>query len=68
MCAGIETATEKLTEMKLDRDTDKVPAEPVAVVPVVGGAMVIDDSDSDSEPAVDIDDFQEEEDPVGYSN
>lgn len=42
------------------------PAPPPTNVPLVGGAIVDDDSDSDSEPAVDIDDFEEEEDPVSY--
>lgn len=61
---GIEQTQEKLTEMKLEGEKKSAPEQPVAVVPLVGGATVEDDSDSDSEPAVDIDDFEEEEDPV----
>ena len=62
--AAIETATEKLTEMKLEVEKDTTPAQPVTAVPLVGGGVVDDDSDSDSEPAVDMDDFEEEDDPV----
>ena len=50
--------------MKLEGEKESAPQQPVSTVPLVGGATVQDDSDSDSEPAVDIDDFEEEEDPV----
>ena len=63
---GIEQTTEKLTEMKLEGEKEAAPTQPNTAVPLVGGATVEDDSDSDSEPAVDIDDFEEEEDPVIY--
>ena len=63
---GIEQTTEKLTEMKLEGEKKAAPTQPNTTVPLVGGATVEDDSDSDSEPAVDIDDFKEEEDPVIY--
>ena len=63
---GIEQTTEKLTEMKLEGEKKAAPTQPNTTVPLVGGATVEDDSDSDSEPAVDIDDFEEEEDPVIY--
>lgn len=62
---GIEQTQEKLTEMKLEEgEKSATPAQPVAAVPLVGGAVVDDDSDSDDEPAVDIDEFNEPEDPV----
>ena len=62
--AAVEQAQEKLTEMKLEGEKETTPQQPVSAVPLVGGTTVQDDSDSDSEPAVDIDDFEEEEDPV----
>ena len=62
--AAIEQAQEKLTEMKLEGEKESAPEQPISAVPLVGGATVQDDSDSDSEPAVDIDDFEEEDDPV----
>ena len=64
---AIEQMQEKVTEMKLEGEKETVPVKPVSAVPLVGGATGLDDSDTDSEPAVDIDDFQEEEDPVSYS-
>lgn len=62
--AAVEQAQEKLTEMKLEGEKERAPQQPVSAVPLVGGVVVQNDSDSDSEPAVDIDDFEEEEDPV----
>ena len=62
--SGFEQTTEKLTEMKLEGEKGTAPTQPTSTLPLVGGATVDDDSDSDSEPAVDIDDFEEEEDPV----
>ena len=50
--------------MKLEGEKGTAPTQPTSTLPLVGGATVDDDSDSDSEPAVDIDDFEEEEDPV----
>ena len=64
---GIEQTTEKLTEMKLEGEKEPAPTQPTTAVPLVGGITVDDDSDSDSEPAVDIDDFEEEEDPVIFT-
>jgi hypothetical protein len=62
--SDIEQTTEKLTEMKLDGDKESAPAQPATAVPLVGVGPIDDDSDSDSEPAVDMEDFTEEEDPV----
>ena len=63
-CAAIEQATEKLTEMKLEGEKKTEPTQPTTAMPLVGGAVVDDDSDSDSEPAVDMDTFEQEDDPV----
>ena len=61
---AIEQTQEKLTEMKLeDAEKSAATAQPVTTMPFVGGAMDDDDS-SDDEPAVDIDEFDEPEDPV----
>ena len=51
--------------MKLEEAEKKstATAQPVTTMPLVGGAMDDDDS-SDDEPAVDIDEFDEPEDPV----
>lgn len=62
--SGIEQTTEKLTEMKLDGDKETAPAPPATTMPLVGVGPIDDDSDSDSEPAVDMEGFTEEEDPV----
>ena len=64
---AIEQTQEKLTEMKLEEAEKKsaASAAPVTTMPLVGGAMDDDDS-SDDEPAVDIDEFDEPEDPVSY--
>ena len=62
---AIEQTQEKLTEMKLEEAEKKsaATAQPITTMPLVGGAMDDDDS-SDDEPAVDIDEFDEPEDPV----
>jgi len=67
----LEQTAEKVAEMTLESDQDPAPKveKPKVDVPLVGGVGVVnDDSDSDSEPAVDIDDYElEEDDPVGYT-
>lgn len=60
---AVEQVTEKVVEMTLEGD--KKATAPVPVVPLVGVVGGADDSDSDSEPAVDIDEYPlEEDDPV----
>ena len=65
---AVEQVSEKVEEMTLNRDQQQ--AGPTAAAgtamatPLVGTVDPTgDDSDSDSEPAVDIDDYVEEEDP-----
>ena len=63
---------EKVSEMTLEGDKEKAPKveKPKVDVPLVGGVgPVADDSDSDSEPAVDIEDYEleEGEDPVCWT-
>ena len=63
---------EKVTEMTLeggDEKETKTKNQSPADVSLVGGTGIIDDdSDSDDEPAVDMDDFElEEDDPVSKS-
>ena len=50
-------------EMTLEEGKTPVPLVSPSV-PLVGGKEEDEHSDTDSEPAVDIDEYQEEEDPV----
>ena len=60
----MDQVQEKVVEMTLEEGKSPVPLVPTAV-PLVGrGEEGADDSDSDSEPVVDIDEYKEEEDPV----
>ncbi len=65
---ALEKTTEKVAEMKMDDEkTVKVVEKPKVTVPLVGGVGAgEDDSDSDSEPAEDIEEYEldEGDDPV----
>lgn len=62
---ALEHTVDKLVEMTLDSAPESE-ATPTAPTPLVGTAT-IQDSDSDSEPVVDIDEYTgEDEDPVQY--
>ena len=61
---AVEQVQEKVMEMTLEEGKPPVPLVSPSV-PLVGGKEEDDEhSDTDSEPAVDIDEYQEEEDPV----
>jgi len=64
----MEQVQEKVVEMTLEEG--KSPASLVpTTVPLVGrGEEGAEDSDSDSEPVVDIDEYKEEEDPVSMGH
>jgi len=65
---AMEQVQEKVVEMTLEEG--KSPASLVpTTVPLVGrGEEGAEDSDSDSEPVVDIDEYKEEEDPVSMGH
>ena len=52
--------------MKLEGEKGPEQTPPSTAMPLVGTGPIDDDSDSDSEPAVDMEGFTEEEDPVIY--
>ena len=58
--SALEQTVDKLVEMTLDSAPEATPTGPTPLV----GTAIAEDSDSDSEPAVDIDEYTEEEDPV----
>ena len=60
---AMEQVQEKVMEMTLEEGNPPVPLGSPSV-PLVGGKGDEEHSDTDSEPAVDIDEYQEEEDPV----
>ena len=66
--SAMEQVQEKVVEMTLEEG--KSPASLVpTTVPLVGrGEEGAEDSDSDSEPVVDIDEYKEEEDPVSMGH